>query len=136
MDEIANIVKKINEAIASDKIRRTALSTTLAVHKPRIFEQGKTESGGKIGTYSKKYGEYKSRIGKNPGYVNFRNTDQLMGDYGIIIQGDQYAFGFQNPDNAAKAGFLSDRYGDVFHASDSEVEVLLTVLTEELNNAI
>lgn len=136
MDDILNIVRKVTEAIHSVKIRRTALSTTLAVHKPRIFEQGKTESGGKIGTYSKKYGEYKSKKGKNPGYVNFRDTDQLMGDYGVIIQGDQYAFGFQNPTNAEKAGFLSERYGDVFHASDSEVDVLLTVLADELNKSI
>lgn len=136
MDEILNIARKVNEAIHSDKIRRMALSSTLAVQKDRIFSKGQNESGGRIGTYSKVYGEYKSKKGKNPGYVNFRDTDQMMGDYGVVIQGDQYALGFQNPTNAAKAGFLSDRYGDVFHANDNEVDVSLNVLVDELNKSL
>ena len=135
MDELLIIVKRVTDAVKSDKIRRIALSTTLAVQKPRIFNNGENERGGQIGKYSKKYGEYKTKIGKNPGYVNFRNTDQLMNDYGIIAQGDQYAFGFQNSANAEKAGHLMERYGDVFHVSDRELDVFSEVLNNEINKA-
>lgn len=108
----------------------------MAIQKPRIFEKGQNERGGQIGTYSEKYAKLKSKIGRNPGYVNLRNTDQLMNDYGVTIQGDQYAFGFQNPTNAEKAGYLTDRYGNVFHVDDKELDVFAEVLLTEINKAI
>lgn len=136
-DELLNIVTKVNSAIRSDKGRKLALTTVLAQHKPRIFSQGLASDGSQIGTYSKKYGEYKSSIGKNPGYVNLRNTDHMMGDYGMIVSGDQYAFGFQNPENAKKMGFLTDKYNkEIAHLSEPELDVLMTVLVEDLSKSI
>lgn len=130
-DEILNIVTQINADIKSDRKRRTALSTVLAVHKPRIFDKGQSSDGSQIGTYSKKYGEKKSLIGRNPGYVNLRLTDQMLGDYGLVINGDTYAFGFQNSFNADKAGWVMDRYNkDIFHLSEQELELLIKILTE------
>jgi len=134
-DELLNIVVKVTNAVKSDKIRRVALSTTLAIQKDRIFVKGESDSGGKIGKYSKKYGEYKKSIGKNPGYVNFRNTDQMMNDYGVIVNGDQYAFGFQNPENGAKAEFLQERYGTVMHVNDKELDIFSEVLVNEINRS-
>ena len=136
MDELLNISRKVFQAIKSDQIRRTALSTTLAVQKDRIFNKGQRETGGQIGKYSEKYGKLKSKIGRNPGYVNFRNTDQLMNDYGVQGSGDEHSFGFQNAFNADKAGFLMDRYGDVFHVSDPELNIFSDVLMSEINKAI
>lgn len=109
--EIDDLIKRVNAAVRSDKAMRTALTTTLAVHKPRIFEKGLDANNNKIGTYSKEpisiskskqarntgktyfkggYSEYKSVIGKNPGFVNFRATDQMMMDYGILASNGQY----------------------------------------------
>lgn len=133
MDELLNIVTKVNSAIRSDRGRRIALSTVLSVHKPRIFEKGLAANGSQIGKYSKKYGEKKSKLGRNPGYVNLRLTDQLMGDYNLIVNGDQYAFGFQNSFNADKAGWVSDLYNkDIFHLSESELDLLMDILIKEL----
>lgn len=132
-DELLNIVTQINGAIRSDKGRRVALTTVMAVHKPRIFDQGLDSAGAKIGTYSKKYGEYKTSIGKNPGYVNLRDTDQMLFDYGILISGDSYAFGFQNTFNADKAGWMTDKYSkEIFHLSESEIDLLMNVLINEI----
>lgn len=136
VDELINMVRRVNGAILSDRIKRIALSTTLAVQKPRIFDSGQNEKGGQIGKYSKKYGEIKSKLGKNPGYVNFRLTDQMMNDYGLIIEGGTYAFGFHNSVNGEKSGFLMDRYGEVFHLSDKELEIFSTVLSDELSKSI
>jgi hypothetical protein len=133
VDELLNIVAKVNSAIKSDKGRRIALTTVMSVHKPRIFEKGQAANGSQIGTYSKKYGEKKRLLGRNPGFVNLRLTDQMMLDYGIIINGDQYAFGFQNSFNADKAGWTSDRYNkDIFHLSESELDLLMDILLKEL----
>lgn len=120
----------------SDKIRRIALTTTLAIQKDRIFNKGQNENGGQIGKYSKKYGELKTKLGRNPGYVNFRNTDQMMNDYGVQGSGDDHSFGFQNSFNADKAGWLMDRYGDTFHVSNSELNVFSDVLMTETTKAI
>lgn len=136
-DEILNIVNRVNRAILSDKAKRTALTTTLSKHKPRIFEQGQNEDGAKIGTYSAKYGKYKSSIGRNPGYVNLQLTGQMMADYGLIIDGGEYAFGFQNDKNAKKMGWMQDRYDKaIAHLSDSELELFITVLNDEVNKEI
>lgn len=133
MDELLNIVTKVNSAIRSDRGRRIALSTVLSTHKQRIFFQGLAANGSQIGRYSKKYGEKKSKLGRNPGYVNLRLTDQMMNDYGLVINGDQYAFGFQNSFNADKAGWVSDHFNkDIFHLSESELDLLMDILVKEL----
>lgn len=137
MDEIINIVNRVNRAILSDRAKRTALTSTLSKHKPRIFESGRDENGGQIGKYSKKYGEFKSKIGRNPGYVNLELTGQMKADYGLIINGDQYAFGFQNQFNADKMGWAQDRYNKaIAHLSEDELELFTTVLNDEVNREI
>lgn len=151
-NELLNIVTKVNNAIRSDQIKRAALSTTLAIHKPRIFERGEAENGSKIGTYStnpisisKKnqarntgktffkggYSEYKSIIGRNPGFVNLRNTDQMQADYQLVKNGQDYGFGFQNSVNSKKMGWMTDKYDKPIAAlSNRELDVLVQVLTD------
>lgn len=125
------MVNKVNAAIRDDKIKRTALTTVLAIHKPRIFEKGLAEDGSKIGTYSKKYGEKKTKLGRNPGFVNLRLSDQMMMDYGLIVNGDEYGFGFQNSFNADKMSWNTDRYEKRIAAlSEEEMKVLVDVLTD------
>src|SRR5690606_32661050 len=106
--ELVNLVVRVNQAIRSEKVLRTAVVTVLSEHKPRIFEQGLDENNGKIGTYSTRpisiarsrqardtgrtrfpggYSEYKKAVGKNPGFVTLRDTDQMMHDYGIVDRG-------------------------------------------------
>src|SRR5690606_1535918 len=107
---------RINTAVRSDKAMRTALTSVLSIHKPRIFQSGRDSSKSQIGTYStnpisisKKnqarntgktffkggYAEYKNAIGKG-GPVNFRNTEQMQMDYGIIASNGKFGFGFTN----------------------------------------
>lgn len=137
MDEILNIMKRVNKAILSEKAKRIALTTVLAVHKPRIFEQGLNENGARIGTYSKAYGEKKRKLGRNPGFVNLELTGQMKADYNLIINGNQYAFGFQNPENDKKMGYAQERYNaGIAHLSQSEMDLLVDVLSEEQSKEI
>lgn len=151
MNEISSLVQRLNNEIRSEKNMRIALSTTLAIHKPRIFERGETAGGSKIGKYSTKkasiskksqardtgktyfkggYSEYKSDVGKNPGFVILRNTDQMYADYGIVSSGNGFGFGFQNEFNANKSGWNEDHFNkDIFQLNDKEIEVVTNTLT-------
>lgn len=136
-DEILNIINRVNKAILSDRVKRVALTTVLSKHKPRIFEQGLNEDGAKLGVYSEKYGKYKTSIGKNPGFVNLDATGQMKADYGLIVQGNEYAFGFQNSENAKKMGYMQDLYdAGIAHLSDPEIDLFIQVLNDELGSEI
>lgn len=157
-NELKNLVDKINNAIRGERVKRVALTTALAIHKPRIFQKGQDSTGSTIGQYgtnpisiSKKnqarntgktyfkggYAEYKSAVGKNPGYVILRNTDQMMMDYGLVSNGADFGIGFQNQVNADKAGWLSEKYNkNVFALSDHELEILASVIVNQINNSL
>jgi hypothetical protein len=157
-NELQSIVKEVLKIARSDKTMRTSLTTVLAVHKPRIFESGQDAKKQKIGTYSTKpisiskknqarntgktyfkggYSEYKSAVGKNPGYVNFRNTDQMQMDYGLIVEGDKYGFGFQNSENFNKSQWLQDKYKkDVFDLTDQEVTIFADTLKAQIESQL
>jgi hypothetical protein len=149
-NEITLLVKRVNDSILDDKNLRTALISTLPAHKQRIFERGQTATGGQIGTYgtnpisiSKKsqarntgktyfaggYAEYKTAIGKNPGRVILRNTDQMYIDYGLQGSANNYGYGFQNSVNADKSGWMEDKYKvEIFSLSDKELNDFGTLL--------
>lgn len=157
-NEFTAIIEKINSVVKSDRTMRTALTTVLAIHKPRIFEQGFSAKGVKIGTYSSKpisisksqqarntgktyfkggYSEYKTAIGKNQGFVNLRNTDQMYGDYGLIGSGQNFGFGFQNSENYNKSQWMEQKYQTViFDLSRYETDVLADTIVTQINNAL
>jgi hypothetical protein len=158
VNEFTGLIQKINDTVRSDRNQRIALSSVLAIHKQRIFVQGFDAKGQKIGTYSTKpisiarskqardtgrtvfkggYSEYKTAIGKNPGFINLRNTDQLMMDYGLIGQAGRYGFGFQNTENFNKAQWVQDKkVRDVFDLSKNEENVLADILVDQLIKGI
>jgi hypothetical protein len=157
-NELQSIVKQVLKIARADKTMRTALTTVLAIHKPRIFESGQDSKKQKIGTYSTKptsisknnqarntgktrfeggYSEYKSAIGKNPGYVNLRNTDQMQMDYQLIVDGDKYGFGFQNNFNFNKSQWLQEKYDkDIFDLTDQEVNIFADTLKAQIESQL
>lgn len=153
-NELILLVDRMNNAILSERNLRTAITTVLAVHKPRIFEKGLDGKNAKIGTYGTKpisvskknqarqtgktyfkggYAEYKKEIGKNPGYVNLRNTDQMMNDYGIIFDGGRFGLGFQNTINGQKSDWMEGKYDkDIFDHTNSELDLLGEILRVQI----
>lgn len=156
-NDLINIVNRVNNALRAERPKRIAASAVLAKHKPRIFDRGETETGGKIGTYGTKpisisaknqarntgktyfkggYAEYKSAVGKNPGFVILRNTDQMYADYGLVQSGSDFGFGFQNDFNANKSGWMEDKYDkSIFSLSESEFNLFVDVLVSEQTKA-
>lgn len=157
-NELTTLINKINDAARNDRNLRTALTTVLAIHKPRIFEQGFDAKGVKIGSYSTKpasiskknqaretgktyfpggYSEYKTSVGKNPGFVILRNTDQMYGDYGLVGAGLSYGFGFQNDFNYDKSQWMENKYQkEIFSLSKYETDILADVLVDQLVKAL
>lgn len=151
MNEYSKIIDKLNAAIKDERFQRIAASTVLASYKQRIFAQGQDAKNSKIGTYGTKpisiskknqarqtgktyfaggYAEYKTAIGRNPGYVNLRNTDQMMMDLGLIKNGANFAFGFQNNLNGDKSVWMEEKYNkEIFTASQQEIDLFSQTLT-------
>lgn len=162
MGSFNDLLRGLNEVTRDSKIVRTSLTSVLPVHKKRIFEQGSATSGARIGTYGTKkisiakknqarntghtvfpggYAQYKSEVGKNPGFVNLDNTSQMKQDYGMQVSGKDVAFGFQNSFNAQKSGWMEDKYKkDIFALTDKEnslfVDVQSKLLKEQLEKYI
>lgn len=159
MDEFSVMISELNQIAKTDRAMRTALNSVLAEQKRRIFSQGNDANNSQIGTYSTKptsiarkdqakqtgktyfaggYAEYKTLIGRNPGKVILRNTDQMMMDYGVMVLGnDKYGLGFQNDENGDKSEWMEDKYQkDIFAESDFEGEIVENVLHQELNQII
>lgn len=157
-NEFTGLIDKINNAVRNDRNLRLALSSILAIHKQRIFSGGYDGKGVKIGTYSTKpisiaksqqaratgktffkggYAEYKRAIGKNPGFVTLRNTDQMMMDYGLVGSPGNYGFGFQNAVNFQKMKHLERKYQrDIADTSKYELETLADILVNQLKREL
>lgn len=151
MNEYSKIIDKLNAAIKDERFQRIAASTVLASYKQRIFAQGQDAKNSKIGTYGTKpisiskknqarqtgktyfaggYAEYKTAIGRNPGYVNLRNTDQMMMDLGLIRNGANFSFGFQNNINGDKSVWMEKKYDkEIFNATQQEIDLFSQTLT-------
>ena len=157
-NELIGTIDKLNSAIRSEKVMRIALSSVLARHKRRIFEKGLDGNDSKIGTYSTKpisiakknqarntgktyfkngYAEYHGLIGKGSTNVVLRNTDQMRMDYGLIINGNSYGFGFQNKLNYDKSQWMEEKYQkDIFDNDSQELDILANVLVYELTKSL
>lgn len=150
------VINELNLIRRSDRAMRIALNSVLASQKQRIFSRGEAVSGGKIGRYSTTktsisrknqarntgktyfpggYAQYKTAIGKNPGFVNLRNTDQMMVDYGIeiIAVNSEYGIGFDNDFNYDKSQWAEERFDKtIFDESDAEGDLMERILYREL----
>lgn len=147
------VIKDLNDIRRNELLIKRSLSTVLAHQRKRIFIDGRDARGNRIGSYSTKkisisrknqarrtgkttfqggYAEYKRLIGKNPGYVNLRNTDQMMVDYGLEDLGkDTYGFGFSRNENYDKSQFSESKFKkEIFDESDNEGRILEDLLVK------
>jgi hypothetical protein len=151
------LIRKVNTALKTDRAVRVGINSVLAVQKQRVFSSGKDGNEAQIGTYSTKpisiskssqarntgktrfpngYAEYKTAIGKNPGYVNLQNTSQMMMDYSFHVIGtDTYGLGFHNEVNYKKSQWMEEKYGkEIFFQSDKEGQLLTRIIEAEIGN--
>lgn len=144
------VIEKTNKALKTDNAIRAGVSTVLALQKQRIFTEGKDSKGNQIGTYSTEpasiskknqarqtgktyfpggYAEYKTAIGKNPGYVNLQNTSQMALDYSMQIGDGEYGIGFNNEFNYNKSEWVEKHFDkEIFFESEKERNAMLNVM--------
>lgn len=154
--ELRKLIQNLNQVLKSDRVLRTALTTTLAEHKQRIFTDGKDSTGGKIGSYSTDpiyisnkssarkfsgkgrffkggYNQYKQAIGKNPGFVNLENTGNMMKDYTLLALGKKWGFGFNNSKNADLSYYNEEHFNKkIFELTSEEEDLLIDSIEEKL----
>lgn len=136
-NEFTAIAERINTVVRADKTMRTALTTVMAIHKPRIFEQGFSAKGVKIGTYSPATVKRKREMGRNAAFVNLRDSDQMYADYGLLGSGQNFGFGFQNTFNYQKSQWMEQMYRtSIFDISKNEEEVLADTVVNQLREAL
>jgi hypothetical protein len=76
-------------------------------------------------------------VGKNPGFVILRNTDQMVSDYGIRQAGNEFGLGFQNTENYDKSVWLQNKYDkQIFDHTEKELDILTATLEAEIAKAI
>ena len=149
------VLQKMTDLPKFNRAVKVGVQTVLATQKKRIFVSGEDANNSKIGTYStnpisisKKnqsrntgktyfpggYAEYKKAIGKNDGFVNLRNTDQMNFDYQFFeINNNTLGLGFNNEFNFNKSKWMEDKYNkSIFNQSPIEANVLDTVINFEI----
>lgn len=149
------VLKKMTDLPKFNRAVKIGVQTVLTTQKKRIFVDGLDANGSKIGKYStnpisisKKnqarntgktyfktgYDEYKTAIGKNPGYVNLTNTGQMFQDYSYFDLGtDSSGLGFHNEINFEKSQWMETKYEKkIFQQSSQEGIILNQVIEAEI----
>src|SRR6478736_5262618 len=113
-----------------EKWQRIAALTVFAVHKPRIFEQGKAADGTSIGKYSPGYKAKRKSLGKETAFVNLEFYGSMKKDYQVTKSGI-VGFGFSNQVEAEKADKNENHFKKViFDLTNAEAELYTKTLDE------
>lgn len=99
----------------------------------RIHENGKNANGDDIGTYSNSYLKWRMNngYGSTGSNVLLFLTGQMQRDWKVIAISDrEYGVGYDNPDNADKADWAEERFGEIFKLTDSEYEEVKNIINE------
>ncbi len=125
----ADIQEMIANELIDGKYSRAAALSVFAIHKPRIFEEGKDANGNQIGEYVDGYYKEKRREkGREIGFVNLAMTEQMKRDYQPTQDGI-VGYGFTNKFNLDKSFWNEDRYQkEIFALSDAEATMFVDLV--------
>lgn len=151
-NQIDNIVPPELTGQAQKEAAQLATTSLLAVMKTRIFnDQGSTDaSGNKLGKYNSSYLlTREKKENRTNGNINLVFTGETSREFtlGVNNNGD-FSIGFvhdpngqkNNPNASQKAEYLEApdglNYGDIFLASDEEIDLWMDIFEEELFDRI
>lgn len=132
----------------SDKILKRAVFNNLAQIKRRIQNKGNSSSGKKIGNYKGTQNKTKSgkltgwaRIrqeeGRQTKYIDLTFSGDLMRTYVVLpIDENTLALGWTNEKEYKIAGYLENRYGDIFGLSKKELREFVEDVNKEIDRII
>ena len=129
-------------AVNTDKMLRSIATSLCALIRTRVHEDGLNSKGAPIGVYSPAYLKQREKRGLLPDKkVVLAYTLEMQKDFGIgataptpLSEGG-YGLGFKNPDNAKKAEWNRERYGDFYQTTKQERELALKIAARFIENA-
>lgn len=124
-------------ATDANKVLRTAVIAVVPEMKQRIQNDGKnsggvkmrTKSSRKYGAYSKAYGRFRNKKGRQTAIIDLTFSGAMMDS---LIAGPtgpkSYGVSFLGPDEFDKASYNEKRYGAIFDPSKYEMQVSLDII--------
>jgi hypothetical protein len=131
-----------------DKAQRIAGLDTLVAVKTRIFNDngGKGSEGKSFGTYNSKYKEFRAKKeNRTNSEINLMFTGDLEAQFKLGVNNGDYCLGFEAepngeksnyPNASQKAEFMEKRFGDIFEANDSEIQLFTDTFMYELDKQL
>jgi hypothetical protein len=128
-----DLIQNIEEEQTNESLARAAALSVFAVHKPRIFEEGRNAEDKQIGEYVDGYYKEKRRkMGRETGFVNLSMTEAMKKDYQVSDSGT-VGYGFSNQVQSDKADYNEERYGAIiFGLTEKEAELYVELFAKNL----
>lgn len=136
----AQQLANFQNATDANKVLRQAVIITVPEMKRRIQNEGKNSDGVKMrskssqkyGAYSKAYGRFRNKKGRQTAIIDLTFTGAMMDSMKAGPTGaNSYGIGFLGPDEFKKAGYNEGNFGIIFDPSKYEQQVAL----ESINKA-
>lgn len=130
----AQQLANFQNATDANKVLRQAVIITVPEMKRRIQNDGKnsqgvkmrTKSSQKYGAYSKAYGRFRNKKGRQTAIVDLTFSGAMMDSLKAGPTGaNSYGIGFLGPDEFKKAGYNEGNFGIIFDPSKYEQQVAL-----------
>ena len=132
------LLKKINALRRLDQAKRRVGLSMLTITSERIFTDGKSSDGQKIGDYSDSYMKVRERK-KWPDStkVILQAGRQMVLDFSLVLEGDKWGLGFKNSDNQNKSEWVEITFEkSIFAHTDSEVTEFTNIMQNEVNRVL
>lgn len=137
-DDLARKILSLSQRISSNKTDYLIQGGKLleGIMKERIFNDGKSTSGSKIGKYkSKKWIKTRTGLGFQTGFVDLQFTGDLIGSIQVVEDGGDVYLAIINDKDFAKAKGNEDRRKKVIFEPSKAERTETEIYVSELINA-
>jgi hypothetical protein len=136
----AQQLANFQNATDANKVLRQAVIIVVPEMKRRIQNDGKnsadvkmrTKSSQKYGAYSKAYGRFRNKKGRQTAIIDLTFSGAMMDSLKAGPTGpNSYGIGFLGPDEFEKAGWNEKLFGTIFDPSKYELQVSLNEINKQ-----
>jgi hypothetical protein len=147
---IKKLIGKLGVLSEKEKILKEAMFDASALITGRVQQEGLNAKGekmkssskkkGRVGSYSKEYGEFRVRKGFQVDHIDLTYSGDLINSFSVqpIIGG--YGIGFRGGNGKITyddlATYNEDRFGKVFKLTTEEAEFIKGKIIKQIKNAL
>ena len=141
MPVTVTVSNPISFEVLSDKIARTAALNSVGLISQRVQNQGKNASGEqmvsksekKTGAYSRGWGNKRVKFGRQVSIIDLTFSGAMIDSFTFSPEGKNYVVGFSSDEQGKIAGYNEDEFGVIFNLSDSENDLVSSIIQDSLN---